>query len=137
MAILSYDKDIDDSILRDKTIAVLGYGSQGHAHALNLKESGFNVVVGLYEGSRSKQAAEEAGLTVLSNADATKAADLISFCLPDTVQSKVYREDVQPNLQSGKTLLFFETATNPQKPIKKTTGIIIKKDIIKLFLSTI
>ena len=106
MAILSYDKDIDDSILRDKTIAVLGYGSQGHAHALNLKESGFNVVVGLYEGSRSKQAAEEAGLTVLSNADATKAADLISFCLPDTVQSKVYREDVQPNLQSGKTLLF-------------------------------
>ncbi|GIT18775.1 MAG: hypothetical protein CM1200mP39_15810 [Dehalococcoidia bacterium] len=106
MAILSYDKDIDDSILRDKTIAVFGYGSQGHAHALNLKESGFNVVVGLYEGSRSKQAAEEAGLTVLSNADATKAADLISFCLPDTVQSKVYREDVQPNLQSGKTLLF-------------------------------
>ena len=82
MAILSCDKDIDDSILRDKTIAVLGYGSQGHAHALNLKESGFNVVVGLYEGSRSKQAAEDAGLTVLSNAEATKAADLISFCLP-------------------------------------------------------
>ena len=106
MATLSYDKDIDDSILRDKTIAVLGYGSQGHAHALNLKESGFNVVVGLYEGSRSKQTAEEAGLKVLSNADATKAADLISFCLPDTVQSKVYREDVQPNLAPGKTLLF-------------------------------
>ena len=106
MATLSYDKDIDDSILRDKTIAVLGYGSQGHAHALNLKESGFNVVVGLYEGSRSKQTAEEAGLKVLSNTDATKVADLISFCLPDTVQSKVYREDVQPNLVPGKTLLF-------------------------------
>jgi len=106
MATLSYDKDIDDAILRDKTIAVLGYGSQGHAHALNLKESGFNVVVGLYEGSRSKQAAEEAGLEVLSNAEATKRADLISFCLPDTVQAKVYHEDVEPNLSAGKTLLF-------------------------------
>ena len=106
MATLYYDNDIDDSILRDKTIAVLGYGSQGHAHALNLKESGFSVVVGLYDGSRSKQTAEEAGLEVLSNAEATRRADLISFCLPDTVQAKVYREDVEPNLVAGKTLLF-------------------------------
>jgi len=106
MATLYYDNDIDDSILRDKTIAVLGYGSQGHAHALNLKESGFSVVVGLYDGSRSKQTAEEAGLEVLSNAEATRRADLVSFCLPDTVQAKVYREDVEPNLVAGKTLLF-------------------------------
>ncbi|MCH7971653.1 MAG: ketol-acid reductoisomerase [Chloroflexi bacterium] len=106
MATLFYDKDIDDSILRDRTIAVLGYGSQGHAHALNLKDSGFNVVVGLYEGSRSKQKAEEAGLEVLSNAEAVKRADLISFCLPDTTQAKVYREDVEPNLEPGMTLLF-------------------------------
>ena len=106
MATLTYDKDIDDSILRDKTVAVLGYGSQGHAHALNLKDSGFNVIVGLYEGSRSKQTAEEAGLEVVSNAEATKRADLISFCLPDTVQKRVYEEDVEPNLSVGKTLLF-------------------------------
>jgi ketol-acid reductoisomerase len=106
MATLYYDNDIDDSILRDKTIAVLGYGSQGHAHALNLKESGFCVVVGLYDGSRSKQTAEEAGLEVLSNAEATRRADLVSFCLPDTVQATVYREDVEPNLEAGKTLLF-------------------------------
>ncbi|NQW21190.1 MAG: ketol-acid reductoisomerase [Chloroflexi bacterium] len=106
MATLTYDKDIDDSILRDKTIAVLGYGSQGHAHALNLKDSGFNVIVGLYEGSRSKQKAEEAGLEVFSVGEATKRADLISFCLPDTVQKKVYKEDVEPNLVAGKTLLF-------------------------------
>ena len=106
MATLTYDKDIDDSILRDKTVAVLGYGSQGHAHALNLKDSGFNVIVGLYEGSRSKQTAEEAGLEVVSNAEATKRADLISFCLPDTVQKKVYEEDVLPNLTEGKAILF-------------------------------
>ncbi|MCZ6539738.1 MAG: ketol-acid reductoisomerase [Chloroflexi bacterium] len=106
MATLFYDKDIDDSILRDKTIAVLGYGSQGHAHALNLKESGFNVVVGLYEGSRSKQKAEDAGLEVVLNVEAVRRADLISFCLPDTTQGKVYREDVEPNLEPGKTLLF-------------------------------
>ena len=106
MATHYYDKDIDDSILRDKTIAVLGYGSQGHAHALNLKDSGFSVVVGLYEGSRSKQKAEAAGLEVLSNAEAVRRADLISFCLPDTTQAKVYREDVEPNLGSGKILLF-------------------------------
>ncbi|MCZ6538417.1 MAG: ketol-acid reductoisomerase, partial [Chloroflexi bacterium] len=70
MATLFYDNDIDDSILRDKTIAVLGYGSQGHAHALNLKDSGFNVVVGLYEGSKSKEKAEAGGLEVLPNSDA-------------------------------------------------------------------
>jgi ketol-acid reductoisomerase len=106
MATLTYDKDIDDAILRDKTIAVLGYGSQGHAHALNLKDSGFDVIVGLYEGSRSKKTAEEAGLEVVSNAEATKRADLISFCLPDTIQKKVYEEDVLPNLAKGKTILF-------------------------------
>ncbi|MBA31051.1 MAG: ketol-acid reductoisomerase [Chloroflexi bacterium] len=106
MAKLFYDKDIDESALVNKTIAVLGFGSQGHAHALNLKESGFNVIVGLYEGSKSIEKAESAGLSVYSNADAAKKADLISFCLPDTVQAKVYREDVEPNLSSGDILLF-------------------------------
>ena len=106
MAILYYDKDIDNSILIDKTIAVLGYGSQGHAHAQNLKDNGYNVVIGLYEGSKSKSKAEADGFEVLSNSDATKKADLISFCLPDTVQGKVYKEEVLPNLRSGQTLLF-------------------------------
>ena len=123
MATLFYDKDIDDSILRDKTVAVLGYGSQGHAHALNLKDSGFNVVVGLYEGSRSKQKAEEAGLEVLSNADAVGRADLISFCLPDTTQAKVYREDVEPNLSAGKTLLFAHGFTILYEQIAPPEGV--------------
>ena len=103
---LYYDADIDESPLRDKTIAVIGYGSQGHAHALNLKDSGFNVVVGLYESSSSREKAEADGLEVLNNAEATESADLISFCLPDTIQGSVYREDVEPQLASGKTLLF-------------------------------
>ena len=106
MATLYYDKDIDDSSLRDKPIAVIGYGSQGHAHAQNLRDSGFNVIIGLYEGSRSKTTAEEDGFEVVSNAEATKRADLISFALPDTTQAKVYNEDVEPNLEPGKTLLF-------------------------------
>lgn len=106
MATLYYDKDIDDSVLRDKTIAVIGYGSQGHAHALNLKDSGFNVIVGLYEGSRSKAKAEADGFRVVSNAEAAKEADLISFCLPDTTQGRVYKEEIEPNLRDGQTLLF-------------------------------
>jgi ketol-acid reductoisomerase len=106
MATLYYDKDIDDSILRDKTIAVIGYGSQGHAHARNLKDSGFNVIVGLYEGSRSKAKAEADGLKVVSNVEAAQQADLIAFCLPDTTQARVYREEIAPNLAPGKTLLF-------------------------------
>lgn len=106
MATLYYDNDIDDSPLRDKTVAVIGYGSQGHAHAQNLRDSGFNVVVGLYEGSKSRQTAEDDGFEVLNNDEAAKRADLLSFCLPDTAQASVYREDIEPNLRGGKTLLF-------------------------------
>ena len=106
MATLYYDKDIDDSILRDKTIAVIGYGSQGHAHAQNLKDSGFNVIVGLYDGSRSKAKAEADGFKVVSNSEAAKEADLISFCLPDTTQGRVYKEEIAPYLTDGMTLLF-------------------------------
>jgi ketol-acid reductoisomerase len=106
MATLYYDKDIDDSVLRDKTVAVIGYGSQGHAHARNLKDSGFNVIVGLYEGSRSKGKAEADGLKVVTNEEAAQQADLIAFCLPDTTQAKVYREEIAPHLRAGQTLLF-------------------------------
>ncbi len=106
MASLFYDKDIDDSILRDKTVAVIGYGSQGHAHALNLKDSGFNVIIGLYEGSRSKAKAEADGLEVVDNAEAARRADVIVMLLPDTRQAQVYRDEIEPNLSAGKTLLF-------------------------------
>jgi len=101
-----YESDIDKELIKSKKIAVLGYGSQGHAHSLNLKDSGFDVVVGLYEGSKSKEKAEEKGLTVLSNSEAVKSADVIMFCLPDTIQGKVYREDVEPQLEEGKMLMF-------------------------------
>ncbi|MEC7881175.1 MAG: ketol-acid reductoisomerase [Chloroflexota bacterium] len=101
-----YESDIDKELIKSKKIAVLGYGSQGHAHSLNLKDSGFDVVVGLYEGSKSKEKAEEKGLTVLSNSEAVKSADVIMFCLPDTIQGKVYREDVEPHLEEGKMLMF-------------------------------
>ncbi len=101
-----YESDIDKELIKSKKIAVLGYGSQGHAHSLNLKDSGFDVVVGLYEGSKSKQKAEKKGLTVLSNSEAVKSADVIMFCLPDTIQGKVYREDVEPHLEEGKMLMF-------------------------------
>jgi len=101
-----YENDIDENLIRTKKIAVLGYGSQGHAHSLNLKDSGFDVVVGLYEGSKSKDKAESNGLTVLSNSEAVKRADVIMFCLPDTIQGDVYKKDVEPYLEEGKTLLF-------------------------------
>ena len=103
---LFYEKDIDKKLIDSKKIAVLGYGSQGHAHARNLKDSGMDVVVGLYEGSKSKEVAENDGLKVLSNSEAVKQSDVIMFCLPDTVQGKVYKQDVEENLSEGKTLMF-------------------------------
>ena len=90
MAKLYYDKDIDDQILRNKTISVIGYGSQGHAHAQNLKDSGFNVIIGLYEGSKSKDQAEHDGFEVYSISEAVKKSQLISLCIPDPSMKKVY-----------------------------------------------
>ncbi len=106
MAILYYDKDIEDTALMGKTVAVIGYGSQGHAHALNLKDSGVNVVVGLYEGSPSREQAEHDGFRVLDNAAAAEIGDLITLLLPDTKQAEVYKKDVLPHLSPGKTVLF-------------------------------
>ena len=103
---LFYEKDINKDLINGKKIAVLGYGSQGHAHARNLNDSGMDVVVGLYEGSKSKQVAEKDGLKVLSNSEAVKQSDIIMFCLPDTIQGKVYKEDVEENLTEGKMLMF-------------------------------
>jgi ketol-acid reductoisomerase len=100
------DKDADLSVLQNKTLAVLGFGSQGHAHALNLKDSGLNVIVGLYDGSKSIPVAEEKGFTVVSTAEAVREADVIFVAIPDTKQAKAYEQDIAPNLSKGKTLLF-------------------------------
>src|ERR1700760_512652 len=100
------DKDADLSVLKNKTLAVLGFGSQGHAHALNLKESGLNVIIGLYEGSKSIAVAREKGFEVFTTAEAVKRADVIFVALPDTKQPACYEKDIAPNLKPGKTLLF-------------------------------
>src|SRR5688572_1871621 len=100
------DKDADLSVLKNKTLAVLGFGSQGHAHALNLKESGMNVIIGLYEGSKSIPVAKEKGFEVVTTAEAVRRADVIFVALPDTKQSACYDKDIKPNLKKGKTLLF-------------------------------
>ena len=100
------DKDADLGILQNKTLAVLGFGSQGHAHALNLKDSGLNVIVGLYEGSKSIPVARERGFEVLTTAEAVRRADVIFVALPDTKQPAAYEKDIAPHLSRGKTLLF-------------------------------
>src|SRR6201995_1545305 len=100
------DRDGDLQVLQGKTLAVLGFGSQGHAHALNLKDSGCTVIIGLYEGSKSKAVAESKGFEVFPTGEAVKHADVIFVALPDTKQAKAYEKDIAPNLAPGKTLLF-------------------------------
>jgi ketol-acid reductoisomerase len=100
------DKDANPAVLQNKTLAILGFGSQGHAHALNLKESGFNVIIGLYEGSKSIAVAEEKGFQVFPTAEAVRRADVIFVAIPDTKQPAAYERDIRPNLAKGKTLLF-------------------------------
>ena len=106
MVKMYYDKDANFDLLKGKTVAIIGYGSQRHAHALNLKDSGANVVVGLYEGSKSKAKAEAAGLTVMNVAEAAKAADIVMMLIPDEKQSATYKQDVAKNLKSGAALAF-------------------------------
>lgn len=106
MARMYYDTDANLDLLAGKTVAIIGYGSQGHAHALNLKDSGVHVVVGLYEGSRSAEKAAAAGLPVHSVAEAAKAADWIMILLPDEVQKTVYQQEIEPYLSQGKVLSF-------------------------------
>ncbi len=101
-----YDEDADGEAIAQKVVAVLGYGSQGHAHAQNLHESGIDVIVGLREDSSSRAAAESDGLEVATPAAAAEAADIVSVLLPDTVQSDVYEESIEPNLEPGDTLQF-------------------------------
>jgi ketol-acid reductoisomerase len=100
------EKDADKEILKDKTLAVIGYGSQGHAHAQNLKDSGYQVIIGLYPKSKSREIAEKQGFRVYDTAEAVRKADVIMLGVPDMVQKKVYEGEVAPNLGKGKTLLF-------------------------------
>ncbi|WP_406863308.1 ketol-acid reductoisomerase [Streptomyces sp. HUAS MG47] len=106
MAELFYDDDADLSIIQGRKVAVIGYGSQGHAHALSLRDSGVDVRVGLHEGSKSKAKAEEQGLRVVTPAEAAAEADVIMILIPDPIQAKVYEEAIAPNLKDGKALFF-------------------------------
>ena len=101
-----YKKDVSTKIIENKKIAVLGFGSQGHAHALNLKDSGLDVIVGLYEGSKSWKKAEQSGLKVMTVEDAAKEADIIMFLIPDQTQAEIYDKFVKPNLTAGKSIAF-------------------------------
>ena len=116
------DRDANFSVLQNKTLAVLGFGSQGHAHALNLKDSGLNVIIGLYQGSKSIPVAKERGFEVVSTAEAVRRGDVIMVALPDTKQPAAYEKDIAPNLSKGKTLLFshgfsihFKTVVPPKQ----------------------
>ncbi len=113
------DKDADLGVFKNKTIAVLGYGSQGHAHALNLKDSGVKVIIGLYKGSKSAAVAKKHGFEVVETAEAVKLADVIMVGLPDMKQADIYKQDIEPNLTKGKTLLF-------------SHGLAVHFDLIKL-----
>ena len=106
MAKMYYEKDCDLSYLKGKKIAIVGYGSQGHAHAMNLRDSGCDVIIGLYKGGKSWAVAEKDGFTVMETAEATKAADIIMILINDEKQAKLYKESIEPNLTEGKTLAF-------------------------------
>src|SRR6266536_889917 len=101
-----YDDAADLAIIRGKKVAIIGYGSQGHAHALNLRDSGVSVRVGLHEGSASRAKAQKEGLIVNAPAEAAAWADVIMFLVPDTKQPKLYRDAIEPHLKPGKTLMF-------------------------------
>ena len=106
MAKRFYEQDGDLSLLKGKTAAIIGYGSQGHAHALNLRDSGLDVVVGLYGGSKSWNKAESAGLKVMTTGDAAKAADIVMILVADHIQGDLYKHEIAPHMTAGKTLMF-------------------------------
>lgn len=106
MAKIFYEKDCDLNYLKGKTVAIIGYGSQGHAHALNLRDSGVKVIVGLYEGSKSKEKALARGLTVMNTAEAVQASDIVMILINDEKQAALYKKDIAPNLREGMALAF-------------------------------
>jgi ketol-acid reductoisomerase len=117
------DKDADPKVLKGKTLAVIGFGSQGHAHAMNLKDSGYKVIIGLYKGSKSRDAAQKKGFKVYDTAEAVKLADVILVALPDMKQADVFTADIEPNLTKGKTLLFLHGLAIHAGLIKPPAGV--------------
>jgi ketol-acid reductoisomerase len=117
------DKDADLGALKNKTVAVIGFGSQGHAHAMNLKDSGVKVIIGLYKGSKSVPVAKEKGFEVLETAEAVKKADVIMIAAPDTKQAALYKKDIEPNLSKGKTLVFSHGFSIHFKTIKPSKDV--------------
>ena len=122
MARMYYDTDANLDLLAQKTIAIIGYGSQGHAHALNLKDSGMNVIVGLYPGSKSAEKAKNAGIPVHSVADAAKSADFIMILLPDEVQKTIYTQEIAPHLTAGKSIDFLQRVIISLRPVVPPPG---------------
>jgi len=123
MAKMYYEQDCDRSVLKGKTVAIIGYGSQGHAHALNLKDSGYTVVVGLYEGSKSWSKAEAAGFRVMTAAEAAKTADMVMILINDEKQAKLYSDSIAPYMSSGKTLAFAHGFNIHYKQIVPPSGV--------------
>ena len=121
MANIYYEKDAKPELLNGKTIGIVGYGSQGHAHAQNLKDSGHNVIIGLYEGSPSWPKAEADGFRVATSAQVAAESDIIVMLLPDTSQAEVYRKEVLPHLGPGKSLVFAHGFTIHYKTIVPRT----------------
>src|ERR1700693_3538481 len=122
-ATVYYHNDADTALIADKRVAILGYGSQGHAHALNLKDSGIDVIVGLREGSKSKAKAEAAGLRVLPTGEAVREGDIIMILLPHTEQKKVYEADIAPNLADGNSIAFAHGFNIHSKQIAPPEGV--------------
>ena len=120
-----YQEDCNLSVLEGQTIAIIGYGSQGHAHALNLKDSGCNVIIGLYEGSKSWAKAEAQGFEVYTAAEAAKKADIIMILINDELQADMYKKDIEPNLEEGNMLMFAHGFNDRSK----STGTYSKKRI--------
>src|SRR5215471_16590298 len=123
MAKMYYEKDADLSLIQAKKVAIIGYGSQGHAHALNLKESGVDVRIGLPAGSKSIPKAREAGLRVVTPAEASAEADAIMVLAPDTAQAKIYKESIAPHLSAGKMLMFAHGFNIRFKTIEAPPGV--------------
>ena len=128
MATMFYDKDADIDLIRARKVAVIGYGSQGHAHALNMKDSGVDVVVGLAAGSKSIDKATAAGLRVMTVAEASKWADVIMVLVPDQHQARIYKAEIEPHLAGSGTIRFKASAPIPVDLVRRIVEIRVREN---------